>query len=925
MRFYFGLLFLLIICRAQVLVADDFNSLQFDLDRGLSVKAVIDHNNQIRPLYQRLPLFSMHVDDQYVTSQNADVVVSSTSDSMRLNFGDRLVADLKIAGKTGYTWKAVIHLRNISTDTLKLADLVPFGQSDEHLYITASGPWSLTRAQLFRPGYNPVGIIVPDNAWEMGYADIPTNAGYNLCALSRRTAVSDGIRRRYWTLLPPGTMVEYTLYVEPYRGDWQNGLRRLFQERYLFDLETFDESLYKREDLAWIKRCYVIAAQMAWDHDFYDHQRGCYQFDRFLQKGREYFGGWDAYILWPTWPTLGLDPRNQWDLYRDLPGGINQIRNLTQVARNSGTRFFVSYNPWDASTRPLDPYEGMAQLLRETDADGVILDTYGWSTKELQTTADALRPGIVMYSEGMAVPKDMPGIITGRVHDAIVMTPPLNLNKLIRPDNTIFRVGQLHDGHLHREIAVAFFNGYGMEINTFRPGRPPTMEAELRYLGDLALILRQNHRAFLNQNWTPLLPTLADSLFVNQWPSQEKTIYTILSFKNEGFEGPLVPITPDEQIHYVSLIHHEEIKPDTIGSAIYLPARTDPFPRSWLGTRREGQVDCIAAFPRVLQVTLKGDTILFNADRGDSVIIWQGKPGYQTPSKTFSGQATKIPVRELFDRYEGKIVLQLMEDQELLDERIIHLEMQIPRLISSLIRTRVPDQTPPGMMRIPGTSAYLFKNVGTTDFIPYPDRSNGVIRKVSAFYMDQYPVTNRQFDAFLKATGYAPQDMTNFLKHWINGTFSRQQADEPVVHISLEDARAYARWAGKRLPTEMEWQYAAQGDDGRLWPWGLEMDSSRCNYRSGDVSPVSQFPQGASPFGVMDMVGNVWQLTNDIYDNGSYYFIIIRGGSYFNPTSSWWYVKGGPQPLNESQMLLRVSPGFERNATVGFRCVMDAE
>ena len=266
-----------------------------------------------------------------------------------------------------------------------------------------------------------------------------------------------------------------------------------------------------------------------------------------------------------------------------------------------------------------------------------------------------------------------------------------------------------------------------------------------------------------------------------------------------------------------------------------------------------------------------------------------------------------------------------MEDKELLDERIINLKMQIPRLISSLIRTQVPDQTPQGMVRIPGTFAYLFKNNGATDFIPYPDRTNGVIRKISAFYMEQFPVTNCQFDTFLKATGYAPWDTANFLKHWKNGSYSQQQANEPVVYVSLEDAQAYAGWAGKRLPTELEWQYAAQGDDGRLWPWGMDMDSTRCNYKSGTVSLVNQYPQGASPFGVMDLVGNVWQLINDVYDNGSYYFINIRGGSYFDPTSSWWYVKGGPQPLNESQMLLQVSPGFERNATVGFRCVMDAE
>ncbi len=73
------------------------------------------------------------------------------------------------------------------------------------------------------------------------------------------------------------------------------------------------------------------------------------------------------------------------------------------------------------------------------------------------------------------------------------------------------------------------------------------------------------------------------------------------------------------------------------------------------------------------------------------------------------------------------------------------------------------------------------------------------------------------------------------------------------------------------------------------------------------------------------MVGNVWQLTNDVYDNGSYRFVIIRGGSYYNPESSIWYVKGGPQPLDRTQMLLLVSPGFNRNATVGFRCVKDSE
>ena len=210
-------------------------------------------------------------------------------------------------------------------------------------------------------------------------------------------------------------------------------------------------------------------------------------------------------------------------------------------------------------------------------------------------------------------------------------------------------------------------------------------------------------------------------------------------------------------------------------------------------------------------------------------------------------------------------------------------------------------------------------------FIPYPDFSSGKLVQIKSFYMDKYPVTNAQFKKFIDATDYESDDPVNFLKHWKNGAYPDGLANYPIVYVSLEDARAYAVWAGKRLPTEAEWQYAAQGSDGRFWPWGTEFDSTYCNVGLDKLTSVETYFKGQSPFGVMDLVGNVWQLTNDVYDNGSHYFIIMRGGSYYHPTSSWWYVKGGPQPLDQSQFLLRVSQGFERNATVGFRCVVDAE
>ena len=142
----------------------------------------------------------------------------------------------------------------------------------------------------------------------------------------------------------------------------------------------------------------------------------------------------------------------------------------------------------------------------------------------------------------------------------------------------------------------------------------------------------------------------------------------------------------------------------------------------------------------------------------------------------------------------------------------------------------------------------------------------------------------------------------------------------------------------------MEWQYAAQTPDLRPWPWGNDKGVTRqeevvtgtltvrrlkginpkyCNTGSGKPEAVGLHPQGANPFGLEDLVGSVWQLTNDEYDDGTVFYVMMKGGSYFNPSSSWWYVQGGPRELYYRQMLLRVSRGFERNSTVGFRCVED--
>ncbi|RJQ46217.1 MAG: formylglycine-generating enzyme family protein [Gammaproteobacteria bacterium] len=128
-----------------------------------------------------------------------------------------------------------------------------------------------------------------------------------------------------------------------------------------------------------------------------------------------------------------------------------------------------------------------------------------------------------------------------------------------------------------------------------------------------------------------------------------------------------------------------------------------------------------------------------------------------------------------------------------------------------------------------------------------------------AYRIDKYPVTNAQYARFVAATGYPPPG------NWPGGKIPRGRELHPVTMVSWQNAQRYAQWAGKRLPTEAEWEKAARGTDGRRWPWGNAMDAGRLNtyYNTGSTTEVTRYPQGASPYGVMDMAGNVSQWTAD--------------------------------------------------------------
>jgi iron(II)-dependent oxidoreductase len=174
----------------------------------------------------------------------------------------------------------------------------------------------------------------------------------------------------------------------------------------------------------------------------------------------------------------------------------------------------------------------------------------------------------------------------------------------------------------------------------------------------------------------------------------------------------------------------------------------------------------------------------------------------------------------------------------------------------------------------------------------WPDEGPSHTVNLGDFYIDQFEVTNAQYAEFVNATHRKPPS------YWGSGRFPPEKAKHPVVMVNWYDARDFCQWADKRLPTEQEWEKAARGTDGRVFPWGNTYDISKSNSpqrwkalgQPGDTLPVGSFPEGKSPYGVYDIAGNVWEWTESWYlphpgnthptENYGHKYKVAKGGSW---------------------------------------------
>ena len=214
---------------------------------------------------------------------------------------------------------------------------------------------------------------------------------------------------------------------------------------------------------------------------------------------------------------------------------------------------------------------------------------------------------------------------------------------------------------------------------------------------------------------------------------------------------------------------------------------------------------------------------------------------------------------------------------------------------------------------------------------------------LDAFWIDQTEVTNAMFTKFIAETGYsteAEESGSSFLVQlgatvegidWAHPSDPSSDLsnimDHPVVHVSWKDAQAYCTWANRRLPTEAEWEMAARGIDGRTYPWGSKLpNNDLLNYNGavGGSTEVDDYPAGASPYGVLDMAGNVWEWVADWY--GEDYYSTSRSSNPSGPFSSDYKVRRGGSWVSSGVNVRTVTrdpqtPTVTTNL-VGFRCAL---
>ena len=659
---------------------------------------------------------------------------------------------------------------------------------------------------------------------------------------------------------------------------WQSDMRQYRLEKRM--RVGYDGYRYEVPVFKWTQSSFIQPQLMVQDRYFYDPIAHRYTVERYLDDLTKRYGGIDAVLIWPTYPNLGIDDRNQHDMIRSMPGGADGVRKMVDAFHRHGIRVLFPMMMWDQGTRdPGMPWtDAIAQLMAQVGADGINGDTQWGVPRAFVEAAERAGHPLVFEPELPPHEEQIAYDLMNWGYYKFPFAPTVDRFKWLEPRHMV-HISDRWNKDKTDDLQFAFFNGVGWESwenvwGYWNGITPRDGEATRR----MATIERAVAPFLASQEWEPFAPMLRYGVYASRWPSGGAAVWTLVNRNDYSVTGR--QMTAEAGLHYFDLYHGTKLTPEQQGNRLVLNFD--------LEARGFGAILASRAEPneaiRRLMTEMKAMTAKpLNSFSHDWIVLQQKLKPIATVSAASSSPAgmIRIPAADFLFQVSG-------------------LETEGADLAG--IDVQYPWEDSPRLFH--------------EHFV-----------KIQSFWIDKYPVTNMQFKLFLDASHYHPADDLNFLRDWKHGSYPEGWGNKPVTWVAREDAVAYAAWAGKRLPHEWEWQYAAQGTDGRAYPWGNQWepmavpvpDKERTMRGPDDVSAR---PQGASPFGVEDLIGNVWQWTDEFADDHTR-SAVLRGGSYYQPQNAMWYF---PQAykLDQHGKLLLMAPSIDRSGAIGIRCVADA-
>lgn len=667
--------------------------------------------------------------------------------------------------------------------------------------------------------------------------------------------------------------------------------------------KDFNGSIYEIPELMWTQKNYVTNQMHPMDRYFWDKDKQIYTMDRYLEDLKVRHGGLDSIMIWPSYPNLGIDDRNQFDLFRSLPGGTEGLKGVISILKSKGVRVLLAYNPWDTQTRPLgiSDEEALGNFAKEVGADGYNMDTCVGATAKQHAGC----PFCAFEPEGYTnwYSRDYLTLAWAKSWGSSLDSgkPGADIVKLSLDSRWMSMGSARGSWNYTKNLHLMFFNGVGFNAwenlwGDFHKMVPHDGElcrrsaTILRYFG--------NQGYLISKDWMPFAEEIkSDIAYGTKFPGKDGILFLLVNMVGREAHATVIVNVPYSATYY-DCYHGKKLTNSGTVSITLEP----------LG------IGCVF-------VTNKSSEDL-------DIFLKNMETITATPLQNFSFKVDILPMSFIYHNETEKKHSNCDTSKMIsFDATSYHYKVEVMACES-------------GGLQYPWERNLNYKHDHTMD--------------LPAFCIDKYPVTNHDYKTFLDATGYTPRDSTNWLRDWNHsstGTVHYLEGREknPVTWLNMQEAMDYCSWRGARLPQSYEWQYAAQGNDMRPYPWGtnpgtdgIELPKPATDRSKPLPYDVDAHPKGCSPSGVCDLIGNVWQYT-DLFVTDKMLQYVLRGGSTYSRFLAKLYVErkassyyfpcvgspggqdGGLKLNSMAHFLAMGNSSYERSGTVGFRCAADPQ